>query len=195
MSRGKAVVFLVLALVVAGAGYLFWFVKYHGFSAREKPSRIEAWLARHARRIATPADAKALRFPYHATEETLATARHHFVEHCSSCHALDGGGNTVFGRNMYPRVPDLRDAETQQLTDGELYYIISNGVRFTGMPAFGGEDTPQSIWELVLFIRRLPNLSPEELKAMEQIATGAEGKKSAEKPGHSHAPGTQPHKH
>ncbi len=41
------------------------------------------------------------------------------------------------GRNMYPPAPDMRLAETQQMTDGELFYIIQNGVRLTGMPAWG----------------------------------------------------------
>ena len=199
MTGTRAMMLTVLGLMVAGGGYLLWVVKNHGFSAREKPSQIEAWLARHARRIATPADAKNLRNPYRATEENLAPARHHFVEHCSSCHALDGSGNTVFGRNMYPKVPDLRDQETQKLTDGELFYIISNGVRFTGMPAFGGEDNPEEIWKLVLFIRRLPNLPPEELKEMERVSTGATSEGPAEKSEHIHrhtgAPGTKPHKH
>ena len=186
----------VLVVFVAVATYLGVAIARHGFSAREQPSRVEAWLAKHARRIATPADAKGLRNAYPATEENLAPARHHFVEHCATCHALNGSGNTVFGRNMYPKVPDLRDSETQKLTDGELYYIISNGVRFTGMPAFGGEDSPEEIWKLVLFIRRLPNLPPEELQEMEKMATGA-GEEPAGKPapGHTDAPGAKPHKH
>ena len=186
----------VLVVFVAVATYLGVTIARHGFSAREQPSRVEAWLAKHARRIATPADAKGLRNPYPATEENLAPARHHFVEHCATCHALNGSGNTVFGRNMYPKVPDLRDWETQKLTDGELYYIISNGVRFTGMPAFGGEDSPEEIWKLVLFIRRLPRLTPEELKAMEGM-TGGTGAEAPTKREHTHTdpPRTKPHKH
>lgn len=197
MTRRKAIGLAIFAVFVAAAGYLLWVVKNHGFSAREEPSRIEAWLARHARRIATPGNATTLQNPVHATEEDLASARHHFVEHCSSCHALNGSGNTLFGRNMYPKVPELRDQETQKLSDGELYYIISNGVRFTGMPAFGGEDSPEDIWKLVTFIRRLPNLSPEELKMMESMAVGKASEESAQdkaKP-HTDAPGSKPHKH
>ena len=113
------------------------------------------------------------------------------MDHCASCHGLDGGGNTVIGRNVYPPAPDMREAVTQDLSDGELYYIISNGVRFTGMPAWGGEDSPQEIWELVSFIRRLPSLSPEELKLMEQLATGEAGE-AAGKP-HTHGAGAKPH--
>lgn len=184
----KLLIGVVIVLVV-GLGYLGVAIARHGFSAREKPSRVEEFFARHARRIATPAGAKELKNPYPATAENLAPARAHWVDHCSSCHALDGSGNAVIGRNLYPPAPDMSDAETQQLSDGELYYIISNGVRFTGMPAWGGEDSPEEIWQLVLFIRRLPNLSPEELMLMEQPATGeATGAK-----GHTHGPGSKPH--
>ena len=196
MRTRTKVIIAILAVFLAGLVYLGVLVARHGFSARENPSRLEQFLARHARKIATPADAKTLKNVYQPTEENLASARHHFVEHCSACHALDGGGNTVFGRNMYPKVPDLRDSETQKLTDGELYYVISNGVRFTGMPAFGGEDSPEEIWKLVLFIRRLPNLPPEELKEMERMATGAGEEPAGNRaPGHLDAPGSKPHKH
>jgi mono/diheme cytochrome c family protein len=186
----------LLVLALGGVAYVAVSTWRHGFSAREKPSRIEAFLARHARRIATPAGAKGLKNPYQGTPESLAEAREHFVEHCSTCHGLDGRGDTPIGRNLYPKVPNMTDTETQRLTDGELFYIISNGVRFTGMPAWGSEDSPQSIWELVVFIRRLPQLSPEELKLMQGLASEpeSEGKGVVSKP-HTHAPGTAPHKH
>jgi hypothetical protein len=67
-------------------------------------------------------------------------------------------------------------AQTQQLADGELFYIISNGIRLTGMPAWGSEDKPEAIWDLVSLIRRLPKLAPEELERLQKIArqTGGE---------------------
>lgn len=191
---GKTATALVLVIVIAALSALaIWFQK-HGFSAREEPAWYEKMLARHARRIATPAGAKELKNPRPLTEENLVEAREHWVAHCSSCHALDGSGNTTIGRNLYPKAPDMRDLDTQKLTDGELFYIISNGVRFTGMPAWGGEDSPQSIWELVAYIRRLPALSPEEKLLLEKLQRGetGEGKAAAPK---THAPGTPPHKH
>jgi len=186
----------VLLLMLAGVVSLVLWIHNHGFSAREKPSWLETVLARHARKIATPAGAKDLKNPPPLTEVSLAAAREHFVAHCSACHGLDGRGDTPIGRNLYPKVPDMTDAETQRLTDGELFYIISNGVRFTGMPAWGSEDDPKSIWELVAFIRRLPQLSPEELKLMQELASPSSGpdKGEATTP-HTHGPGAKPHKH
>jgi mono/diheme cytochrome c family protein len=209
MNAKKTVILVVILTALAGViSFVIWLSNY-GFSAREKPSWIENVLARHARKIATPAGAKDLKNPHPVTEASAAEAREHFVEHCSVCHGATGRGDTLYGRNLYPKVPDLTQADTQQLTDGELFYIISNGVRFTGMPAFGGEDSPESIWALVSFIRRLPKLSPEEIKQLQEMAEGGKAEmdeksatpepagskeKKAPKP-HSHRPGTKPHGH
>lgn len=181
-------VFLLLAV---GAVAVFWWFRSHGFSARAEPSWLEKKLAQHARKIATPAGAREMKNPFLETEASLTEAKEHFIEHCSICHGIDGRGQTVIGRNLYPKVPLMTDAETQQLTDGELFYIISNGVRFTGMPAWGGEDSPESIWGLVAFIRRLPKLTPEEIKLMQEMAAGASAQKADEenKPGMEEMPG------
>jgi mono/diheme cytochrome c family protein len=208
MSAKKIAVLVVILAALAGAiSFVIWFSN-HGFSAREKPSWIEAVLARNARNIATPAGAKELKNPHPVTEASMTEAREHFVAHCSVCHGSTGRGDTLYGRNLYPKVPDLTHADTQQLTDGELFYIISNGVRFTGMPAFGGEDSPESIWGLVSFIRRSPNLTPEEIKQLQEMVEGGKtetGEKAAPEPAgskerrapkpHTHGLGTKPHEH
>ncbi len=171
--RLRTKVMIAIAMVVL-AGLPYWGVTTlrHGFSAREEPSRLEEFLARHARKLATPAGAKEQKNPYPDTVESLESARKHWVDHCANCHAREGSGDTVIGRNLYPKVPDMREANTQELSDGELYYIISNGIRFTGMPASGGGDSPEEIWQLVSFIRRLPSLSPEDLEFLEQLSGG-----------------------
>ena len=209
MNAKKTVVLVVILAALAGViSFVIWFSN-HGFSAREKPSWIETVLARNAGLNAAPAGAKELKNPQPVTEASTAESREHFVEHCSVCHGSTGRGDTLYGRNLYPKVPDLTQADSQQLTDGELFYIISNGVRFTGMPAFGVEDSPEPIWGLVSFIRRLPKLTPEEIKQLQEMAEGGKTEmdeksatpepagskgKRATKP-HSHGPGTKPHSH
>jgi mono/diheme cytochrome c family protein len=209
MTYKRIVLPVLLLIVLAGCVTLVvWFLN-HGFSAREEPSWIETVLARHARRIATPAGSKELKNPHPVTEASMAEAREHFVAHCSICHGIDGRGDTLIGRNVYPKVPDMTNAETQELADGELYYIITNGVRFTAMPAFGDEDSSESIWALVSFIRRLPQLTPDELKQLQELAGTGEGEeqnkaaqtknkevgKKAGPKAHTHGPGAKPHKH
>ena len=156
----------VAALVAAG----FWgyrFVSTHSFSAREKPTAAEAMLARHARRLAIPPGARQLQNPLPPTPLSIAEARDHFADHCAVCHANDGSGKMPINEGLYPPAPDLREAGTQHLSDGELFYIIKNGIRFTGMPGWGGED--EENWKLVLFIRHLPQITPKELELMKEI--------------------------
>ena len=167
LSRMKGPVLICLALVAVVAVWLYWFLAFHGFSAREKPSVVEEFFATHARRIATPKGAKELRNPLRADPLTIAEARDHFADHCAVCHANNGNGETAINRGLYPPAPDLRSARTQSLADGEIFYIIKNGVRFTGMPGWGGED--EENWQLVLFIRHLPRITAKELALMKEV--------------------------
>ena len=165
--RKSAIALALVVVLVYGGVLLYPKLVSHGFSAREDPWAIEASLARHLRRLAIGSDAKALENPLSATPALLAEARDHFADHCATCHANDGSGETLINEGLYPPAPDLREAGTQDLTDGELLYIVRNGIRFTGMPGWGGED--EENWKLVLFIRHLPDLSDEELRLMREI--------------------------
>jgi mono/diheme cytochrome c family protein len=161
-----AVVAILALPVLGGAALLYREAIAHGFSAREKPWAIEEFVARRLRKLATGSDARRMMNPHSPSPEILAEARDHFAEHCALCHADDGSGKTEIGEGMYPPASDLRQPETQELTDGELFQIIRNGIRFTGMPGWGDVDTDEEIWELVLFVRHLPDLSAEELEHM-----------------------------
>ena len=168
----SALMLLVLA-VVGGAGGLAY-VKTTGLRGQPEPGVLETLIARAIRRFAVPADVKALKNPLAASSAALAPGLEHFAKFCAMCHANDGSGKkTAIGIGLYPKPPDLRGDPTQRLTDGELFYIIENGVRFTGMPAFGtGKPSPageQQVWQLVYFIRHLPRITPAEIAWMEGI--------------------------
>jgi mono/diheme cytochrome c family protein len=141
-----------------------------GFSARAEPSALEAVMARTMRSMAVPTKAKKMRNPLPASPGSIRVGMEHFADHCATCHANNGSGDTDFGRGMYPKPPDMRADPTQSMTDGEIYHTIRNGVRLTGMPAFGDSDRDddEETWNLVHFIRHLPRLTPEEEKQMEQ---------------------------
>ena len=86
---------------------------------------------------------------------------------CATCHGNSGDGKTQINAGLYPPAPDMREAVTQDLSDGELFYIIKNGIRLTGMPGWGGSD--EDNWKLVLFIRHLPQLTTTELEFMSDV--------------------------
>lgn len=160
---------VVLAIVLAGLATGAAVAFRGGISARMEPSRLEARVARGLRSRAIPSAARSSVNPIAASSRALAEGRAHFADHCASCHGNDGSGRTQIGRNLYPRAPDMRASQTQELTDGEIFYIIENGIRFTGMPAWGGARKPEQSWKLVHFVRHLPQIAPEEIEEMERL--------------------------
>ena len=142
-----------------------------GISTRTPPTKAEEAIALTLRKLATPSAARNRVNPVEPTETAINGALEHFADHCASCHANDGSGNTEMGRSFYPPSPDMRAAGTQSLTDGELFSIIENGIRLTGMPAWG-TGTPEGereSWALVHFIRRLPGLTAADIGRMESL--------------------------
>ena len=141
------------------------------FSAKGKPPEWEISMARFARHLATPSQWRDAKNPVEPSPEILAEALHHFADHCANCHANDGSGKSPMGPKFYPPVPDLRSDVIQAMSDGELFYVIHFGVRFTGMPAWGDDDPEKDTesWTLVHFVRHLPKVTPEEIAKMKTL--------------------------
>jgi mono/diheme cytochrome c family protein len=180
MSRGNGIllgIVIAIALMVVAAAS----VMHGGLSSRANPTPLEIMMAREVRHMAIPKSARKLQSPVAETPENLRDARLHFADHCAICHANDGSCDTPFGRNLYPKPPDLRREQTQKLLDGEIFWIIENGVRFTGMPAFGGaHGSEEDSWKLVRFIRHLPQLTAEERLEMERYNPKGPGDREEE---------------
>ena len=166
----RALIVLVLISVIAG-GVLAYSLARRGLSTRTESSRTEELLARTMRQLATPSSVRSMKNPVQPTEAVLREGLEHFADHCAVCHANNGSGETEIGRGLYPKAPDMRAAATQDLSDGELFGIIENGIRLTGMPAWGDgtAEGGRASWALVHFIRRLPKLTDEEISAMEAL--------------------------
>lgn len=134
-----------------------------GFRATSEPTYLETVIARRVRDSAIPNRSRREKNPLPASAENLQTGRELFLARCANCHGVDGSGITPTGRSLYPRVPNLHSPTTQELTDGELHYIIENGVQLTGMPAWGAPYQPSDdLWRLVIFIHNLRPLAEKE---------------------------------
>jgi mono/diheme cytochrome c family protein len=171
MKRGTVLLLIfvvVLGLLAAAAISIL----HDGLSSRATPSALETAIARSARKMAAPSAARSAKNPIPDSPEVQRQARLHFADHCATCHGNDGSGDTMIGRGLYPKPPDLRASQTQKLSDGEIFWVIENGVRLTGMPAFGGAGSEHGgtddSWKLVRFIRHLPTLTAEERLEMEK---------------------------
>ena len=185
----KAFLVLVALVIAAGVGVVAY-VSRTGMSAREEPGAIETFAARNLRNFAIARRARQLSNPIERAPEIIAAGRAHFADHCAVCHGNDGRGDTMFGRGMWPKPPDLRREETQNLSDGEIFYIIEHGIRFSGMPGFGSGtgDGEKASWHLVHFIRHLPDISQPELAEMEKLNPRPAGE-------NVHHSDPQPHTH
>ena len=162
---------LLVRLVATLMVVAFIWIGSRGISAKAEPGRLETLVARTMRRLAIPRTARELQNAIAKSPEIVAEGLAHYADHCAVCHANDGSGKTDIGTGLYPKPPDMRLAATQSLTDGELFYIIENGVRLTGMPAWSNatEEGKRSTWHLVHFMRELPTLTDDQIEKMKAL--------------------------
>jgi mono/diheme cytochrome c family protein len=136
------------------------------WSSIRKPGHIENKLAGYITSHWIRRNADAHSNPLPPTPENLKAGQSDFEEHCAGCHGLDGDGENRFEADFYPPVPKLA-RNTQKWSDGELYFIIANGISMSGMPGFGRNHEPKEIWGMVLWLRHLAQLSPPQKEALE----------------------------
>ena len=141
---------VVVLIVIALMGF--------NLTALREPGRLETsvanwgthFLIRRASRHEIPPRPQ-------VTKASVGTGGTHYGLECSICHGTDGRAQTPLGRWMYPRVADLTSKQVQSYSDQELFWIIQNGIRYTGMPAFAKVETEDHIWDLVNYVRTLPS--------------------------------------
>ena len=162
---------IVVVLAVVGGVGTFLYLLTTGLTAKPRPGAIETFVAQRLRNTVIGLRSRNLTNPIPRTAEAIAAGRDHFADHCASCHANDGSGETEMGRGLYPKAPDMRLPQTQDLSDGQLFYIIENGIRLTGMPAWGTgtKVSEDESWRLVHFIRHLPQITPDEIEGMKAL--------------------------
>src|SRR6266511_5013488 len=211
MERGESMKVIVgilfgWLLVVAAIGLIVWSGSYN-VAATNPPGRFEKKFAAFVLNRAIQKRAPVRTNPSSKPEDIRAGLAH-YKENCVDCHGAPGVEESEFGEGLNPPAPDLTLPAVQRMRDGELFWVVSNGIRMSGMIAFSPTHKEDEIWKLVAFVRHLPEITKEEqqvLKASREEETGhheaesrevKEQQKTApeEKSGHTHPPGTQPHK-
>jgi mono/diheme cytochrome c family protein len=133
--------------------------------------------------------------PLPDTPDTIQKGAEHFQHHCEICHGLDGQNTGVpFADHSLPPVADLASPPVQKYTDGQLKWIIDNGIRFTGMPGWKDILEDDERWAIVRYIRHLPPKgslgAPKVFEEAEE-----EHEHTGEKKNHEQQPGSQTHHH
>ncbi|HWR14692.1 MAG TPA: cytochrome c [Terriglobales bacterium] len=144
MFRILQLAFLILLVVVAVA------------CRASAPGKVETALMTRAKRLLFVGN-KDARNPLQANPQTIESGKEAFSSYCMVCHGLDGQNTGVpFADRMSPPVPNLTSKEVQSYTDGQLKWIIENGLSPSGMPASKGILNDDEIWSIVAYIRNLP---------------------------------------
>ena len=175
-------------------------------AATKPPSRWETRIATFALNRSVLRRAPGTRNPMPATPETLRDGLGHYRENCVTCHGAPGVDPSEIGQGLNPPAPDLTLPRVQARPDGEMFWIVSNGIRSTGMPAFSPTHKTEEIWKIVAFLKHLPEIGAEEQKVLRAGGEEAEhhheeseappaGAAAAPPPTpHTHPPGTPSHK-
>lgn len=127
-------------------------------TANKKPSSVETVLTNMAKDVVIPIEAQNVKNPLPANDQVAKQDEQIYVQSCALCHGTDGHGRTNLGRAMYPPAMDLTSPHVQHWTDAELFWIIQNGVRLTGMPSWKSSTSETDTWKLARFIHELPRL-------------------------------------
>jgi mono/diheme cytochrome c family protein len=169
---------LAALMIEAGLAAITWaFVLPRlDWSAQQKPGVIEEKLANNivARWVKRNGDSTTSPFASTPTPANLMMALKEYEEHCAACHGADGSGRDRFEADFYPAVPNLIGTTTK-LSDAQLYFIITNGIRNTAMPGFGKNHSADDIWRTILWMRHLAKLPTEE-----RVAIGREMQRERE---------------
>jgi mono/diheme cytochrome c family protein len=150
-----------LLIALAAAGLFLWSGAFN-VAATQPPGKLEESIARFAVNRSVARRATGATNPLAASPDTLRAGLSRYRANCLGCHASPGADAAEYGQGLNPAAPDLTLPRVQRRTDGELYWIVANGIRMTGMPAFAPTHGEEEVWQIVAFMRHLPEISPEE---------------------------------
>ena len=175
MTKGVALGVAATLLV----GIVAWLtVAYSGIynvAASDTHADVVRWTLETTMRRSIASRADEVKLPATFSEELIAEGGGHYAESCAHCHGAPGEEAAEWSRGMRPEPPHLAEAATKW-SPNEIYWIVENGIKMTGMPAFGAHHGPEEMAAIAAFVEQMPGLSPEDYAAM----IGGAGRRHAE---------------
>ena len=162
--------FLVaLCLLVGGIAVFVWCGGYN-VAATVPHWKVTRWFLEEVRERSISSHSKGVVVPSLKDPKLIEIGLRHYHSMCRLCHNAPGYSQTEITQGLNPRPPDFTRKEIEGGSEAELYWVIKNGIKMTGMPAFGLTHSDEEIWGIVAFVRDLPNLKPEEYNSMVKAA-------------------------
>ncbi|CAN5254951.1 hypothetical protein BH24PSE2_BH24PSE2_07950 [soil metagenome] len=191
---------LATVILIAAVALVFIYSGAFNVAANEPDSAPMAWLMETVRERSIETRSADIEVPPLDDPELIATGAEHYAEMCAVCHLAPGIADTELRAGLNPEPPEL--AEHGAHDPAETFWIVKNGIKMTGMPAWGDTHDDASIWGLVAFVEKLPDMPAEEYRRLTEDAAGGHGHESSGE-GHGHdaagsdgqAPAREPHSH
>jgi mono/diheme cytochrome c family protein len=166
----KFIAGFVLALVLqglAGLALIYWGV--YNVAAARPDSALEQWILSTASDHSVERYAKNIAAPASFVDEQVRRGFRTFNEMCVGCHGAPGKERDDVGKGLNPRPPDL--AKEQDLSSSEVFWVIKNGIRMSGMPSLGAVYKDEDIWNIVSFVKQLPNINAQQYSELEKAGS------------------------
>jgi thiosulfate dehydrogenase len=161
VAMGKFVLGFVAAIAtLIAAGYFFVASGALPAGQDSKPSGLEKWAAKRSLQATMRREAKGLKSPLQPTDDNLTAGIALYRAHCQVCHGGPEGGVSSIAKGLSPNAPQLAKDGVEDDPEGETYWKVTHGIRFTGMPAFGGTLSGQEIWQIALLAKHMNSLPP-----------------------------------
>ena len=158
---------LVLVIVLILGGLVFINSGVYDVAATKPDTEIVKWVLETTKEKSVRSRSKDITVPNLDSESLIETGFHHYDQMCVGCHGAPGIPQSEIGEGLNPEPPDLSEVAAN-MTPAELFWITKNGIKMTGMPAFGPTHSDEELWGIVAFMQKLPDLSPEKYKAMKE---------------------------
>ncbi len=182
------VAIVVTIVVIAVIGLIYIYSGLFNVSAAGPVGKMEDWVLSTTMDNSVERHAKNIIVPSLVDSAQIALGFDHFREMCVTCHGAPGVEPSYIGKGLNPEAPNLTEA-AGEWNDAELYWIVKNGIKMTGMPSFGKTHSEAALWAMVAFVRLLPKMTPEEYQSLSSthaVAEGDEGEVESEPGEHEH---------
>ncbi len=152
-------------LVVIGAASFVVYAGIYNIAADIPHTQPVFWLLETVRDRSIAVRAADVLVPGDLTDpKRIASGAGQYAEMCASCHLAPGMKRTEISRGLYPRAPELKRGSRS--TPAEDFWVVKHGIKATGMPAWGVTHDDEILWDVVAFLRKLPELTPEQYQAL-----------------------------
>ena len=158
---------LVFVIVLIVGGLIFINSGLYDVAATKPETEIVKWVLETTKEKSVRSRSKDITVPNLEEESITVMGFHHYDQMCVGCHGAPGISPSEIGEGLNPEPPDLAEVATH-MTPSELFWVTQNGIKMTGMPAFGPTHSDEELWGIVAFMQKLPDLSPVKYKAMKE---------------------------